>query len=142
MAYGWTQIAGDWYYFTSGMTACKQEYSWDSNGKIYVFNEKGVYIPAANYAQGWNLIDGYYYYKEGESFLCGTIKQINGDWYAFNTRGRMITGFTHKEYNGIFYDAGCRYEDSGNTITEAMVEDAIILVGRCLKEIGTILTII
>lgn len=113
MAYGWTQIAGDWYYFTSGMTACKQEYSWDSNGKIYVFNEKGVYIPAANYAQGWNLIDGYYYYKEGESFLCGTIKQINGDWYAFNTRGRMITGFTHKEYNGIFYDAGCRYEDSG-----------------------------
>ena len=29
-----------------------------------------------------------------------------------------------------------------NTITEAMVEDAIILVGRCLKEIGTILTII
>lgn len=113
MAYGWTQIAGDWYYFTSGMTACKQEYSWDSNGKIYVFNEKGVYIPAANYAQGWNLIDGYYYYKEGESFLCGTIKQINGDWYAFNTRGRMITGFTHKEYNGIFYYAGCRYEDSG-----------------------------
>ena len=69
MAYGWTQIAGDWYYFTSGMTACKQEYSWDSNGKIYVFNEKGVYIPAANYAQGWNLIDGYYYYKEGESFF-------------------------------------------------------------------------
>ena len=29
-----------------------------------------------------------------------------------------------------------------NTITEAMAEDAIILVGRCLKEIGTILTII
>lgn len=54
----------------------------------------------------------------------------------------MITGFTHKEYNGIFIMRVVIMKIAENTITEAMAEDAIILVGRCLKEIGTILTII
>ena len=63
-ASGWFQINGDWYYFATAMTSNKQEYYWASNGKTYVFNENGVYIPADNYAQGWNLIDGYYYYKK------------------------------------------------------------------------------
>ena len=112
-ASGWFQINGDWYYFATAMTSNKQEYYWASNGKTYVFNENGVYIPADNYAQGWNLIDGYYYYKEGESFLRGTIKQINGDWYAFNTRGRMITGFTHTERDTYNYELNVYYEDCG-----------------------------
>ena len=112
-ASGWLQINGDWYYFESGMTSAKQEYYWKSNGKTYVFNENGVYIPADNYAQGWNLIDGYYYYKEGESFLRGTIKQINGDWYAFNARGRMITGFTHTQDDTHDYESNVYYEDCG-----------------------------
>lgn len=54
----------------------------------------------------------------------------------------MITGFTHTEYNGIFMMLVVVMKIAENTITEAMAEDAIILVGRCLKEIGTILTII
>ena len=112
-ASGWFQINGDWYYFATAMTSNKQEYYWASNGKTYVFNENGVYIPADNYAQGWNLIDGYYYYKEGESFLRGTIKQINGGWYAFNTRGRMITGFTHTERDTYNYELNVYYEDCG-----------------------------
>ena len=112
-ASGWFQINGDWYYFATAMPSDKQEYYWASNGKVYVFNENGVYIPADNYAQGWNLIDGYYYYKEGESFLRGTIKQINGDWYAFNSRGRMITGFTHTERDTYNYGFKVYYKDCG-----------------------------
>ena len=74
-----------------------------------------------NYHIAWSIkyrrkmyekIDGYYYYKEGESFLCETIKQINGDWYAFNTRGRMITGFTHTQDDiHDYYESNVYYED-------------------------------
>ena len=76
-----------------------------------------------NYHIAWSIkyrremyekIDGYYYYKEGESFLCETIKQINGDWYAFNTRGRMITGFTHTQDDiHDYYESNVYYEDCG-----------------------------
>ena len=62
----------------------------------------------------YEKIDGYYYYKEGESFLCETIKQINGDWYAFNTQGRMITGFTHTQDDiHDYYESNVYYEDCG-----------------------------
>ena len=76
-----------------------------------------------NYHIAWSIkyrremyekIDGYYYYKEGESFLCETIKQINGDWYAFNTQGRMITGFTHTQDDiHDYYESNVYYEDCG-----------------------------
>lgn len=76
-----------------------------------------------NYHIAWSIkyrremyekIDGYYYYKEGESFLCETIKQINGDWYAFNIRGRMITGFTHTQDDiHDYYESNVYYEDCG-----------------------------
>ena len=57
----------------------------------------------------------------------------------FNFHGKMITGFANAESYSF---GGKQYYDGGAYYYGAMAEDAIILVGRCLKEIGTILTII
>lgn len=58
-----------------------------------VYGVDGAYLSADGYSQGWSLIDGTYYYKEGENFVFNQAKKINGDWYLFDVHGRMVTGF-------------------------------------------------
>ena len=59
-----------------------------------VYGVDGAYLSAEGYPQGWSLIDGTYYYKEGENFVFNQAKKINGDWYLFDVHGRMVTGFS------------------------------------------------
>ena len=82
-----------WYYFTTSGLAGGNTKNTDplyKEGKTYLFDDDGAYIPAEDYPQGWSMIGENWYYKDGENFVTGTVKQINGDWYVFNFHGKMI----------------------------------------------------
>lgn len=64
-----------------------------------VYGVDGAYLSAEGYPQGWSLIDGTYYYKEGENFVFNQAKKINGDWYLFDVHGRMVTGFSSSDFD-------------------------------------------
>ncbi|MFR3256139.1 MAG: hypothetical protein ACLTRS_02235 [Lachnospiraceae bacterium] len=72
-----------------------------------VYTKEGAYLLPDDYAQGWQLIDGIYYYKEGNQFVRNQSKKINGDWYLFDAHGNMVTGFSSPEvigYDTYTYD--------------------------------------
>ena len=109
----WLEIDGKMYYFNSAGRKVKfiDDEVTTENG---VYTEDGVYLPADDYAQGWVLIDGTYYYKEGENFIVNQTKKINGDWYLFDVHGRMVTGFSKPEkkvltWSSYEYDQGKFY---------------------------------
>lgn len=62
---GWRKIDGKQYYFgAGGVTA-----SYDPQDKNGVYTKDRAYLSPNGYAQGWALIDGIYYYKEGNQFV-------------------------------------------------------------------------
>ena len=109
----WLEIDGKMYRFNSQGRRVKfiDDEVTEENG---VYTEDGVYLPANDYAQGWVLIDGTYYYKEGENFVVNQTRKINGDWYLFDVHGRMVTGFSIPEkmvltWSSYEYDEGKFY---------------------------------
>ena len=109
----WLEIDGKMYRFNSLGRRVKfiDDEVTEENG---VYTEDGVYLPANDYAQGWVLIDGTYYYKEGENFVVNQTRKINGDWYLFDVHGRMVTGFSIPEkmvltWSSYEYDEGKFY---------------------------------
>ena len=101
----WLNIDGTLYYFNS--------YSEKSTEKVTddgIFTKDGRYFAAKAYAPGWVLIDGNYYYKEGEKFIKSQAKKINGDWYLFDERGKMVTGFAIPENIPNFWNASIEYD--------------------------------
>ena len=95
----WKQIDGKQYYF--GWGGELQPYhlyvSFDEKG---VYTKEGEYLLQDNYAQGWLLIGGIYYYKQGSHFISNQTAKINGDWYLFDVHGNMVTGFSKPETIG------------------------------------------
>ena len=115
----WVKIDEKWYYFTTSGLAGGNTKNTDplyKEGKTYLFDDDGAYIPAEDYPQGWSMIGENWYYKDGENFVTGTVKQINGDWYVFNFHGKMITGFANAESYSFggkqYYDGGAYYYGS------------------------------
>ena len=101
----WLNIDGTLHYFNS--------YSEKSAEKITddgIFTKDGQYFAAKAYAPGWVLIYGNYYYKEGEKFIKSQAKKINGDWYLFDERGKMVTGFAIPENMPNFWNASIEYD--------------------------------
>ena len=100
---GWRKIDGKQYYFgAGGVTA-----SYDPQDKNGVYTKDRAYLSPNGYAQGWALIDGIYYYKEGSQFVKNQVKKINGEWYLFDVHGSMVTGFSSPEiigYDTYTYD--------------------------------------
>ena len=98
----WKTIDGKKYYFYwEGVV-----YPYFFYGKG-VYTKEGAYLLPDDYAQGWQLIDGIYYYKEGNQFVRNQSKKINGDWYLFDAHGNMVTGFSSPEvigYDTYTYD--------------------------------------
>ena len=79
-----------------------------------VYGVDGAYLSADGYPQGWSMIEGTYYYKEGENFVFNQAKKINGDWYLFDVHGRMVTGFSTSDFDirgwkNYYYDEGNFY---------------------------------
>ena len=105
---GWRKIDGKQYYFgAGGVTA-----SYDLQDKNGVYTKDRAYLSPNGYAQGWALIDGIYYYKEGNQFVKNQVKKINGEWYLFDVHGSMVTGFSSPEtfgYDTYTYDGGKFY---------------------------------
>ena len=88
--------------------SCINDYMPTENG---VYGVDGAYLSADGYPQGWSLINGTYYYKEGENFVVNQTKKINGDWYLFDVHGKMVTGFAADKpviFDGK-YDGGRYY---------------------------------
>ena len=98
----WKTIDGKKYYFYwEGVV-----YPYFYYGKG-VYTKEGAYLSPDGYAQGWQLIDGIYYYKEGNQFIRNQSKKIKGDWYLFDAHGNMVTGFSSPEiigYDTYTYD--------------------------------------
>ena len=109
----WLEIDGKQYYFNNWGANIKYQ-NYYSPKETGVYREDGVYISPEGYAQGWTLIEGSYYYKEGDNFIVNQTKKINGDWYLFDAHGKMVTGFSTYEYdentwNSYYYDWGKFY---------------------------------
>ena len=110
----WLEIDGNLYYFNSWGANIKYPNYYSEAKETGVYREDGAYISSEGYAQGWALIDGSYYYKEGENFVVNQTKKINGDWYLFDAHGKMVTGFSTYEYDSsawvsYYYDWGKFY---------------------------------
>ncbi len=61
-------------------------------------------------SEGWQKIDGYWYYTVNGEMATGW-KKIGGKWYYFSEYGKMTTGWEFIKYNGsykLFY-----FNDSG-----------------------------
>ena len=98
----WKTIDGKQYYFY--WEGVLYPYFYYGKG---VYTKEGAYLSPDGYAQGWQLIDGIYYYKEGNQFIRNQSKKIKGDWYLFDAHGNMVTGFSSPEiigYDTYTYD--------------------------------------
>ena len=98
----WKTIDGKQYYFY--WEGVLYPYFYYGKG---VYTKEGAYLSPDGYAQGWQLIDGIYYYKEGNQFIRNQSKKIKGDWYLFDAHGNMVTGFSSSEiigYDTYTYD--------------------------------------
>ena len=110
----WLEIDGNLYYFNSWGANIRYPNYYSEAKETGIYREDGAYISSEGYAQGWALIDGSYYYKEGENFVVNQTKKINGDWYLFDAHGKMVTGFSTYEYDSsawvsYYYDWGKFY---------------------------------
>ena len=97
----WLEIDGKWYYFNDAYENVKFRGDGTYNDILEtgIYTKEGAYISPKDYAQGWVLIDGSYYYKEGEDFIIDQAREINGDWYLFDAHGKMVTGFSTQEFD-------------------------------------------
>lgn len=123
---GWVySLSGTWYYaYESGELATEDTWI---NGTLYHFNEDGSMQTGVNKAEsgytlygdggevigtisseGWNLVDGNYYYLADGVLVKGSDYQTpDGAWYTFDYQGRM----RKNEYYGDrwYSDGGWAY---------------------------------
>ena len=138
---GWQNIGGKWYYFTDW-------YIMRSDGVYWVDEIPYYFYPSGEMGTGWikkiyNYGDGYtdveWYYANSSGALQNKWQFINGSWYyfdeygfymrtghvkindkhyAFDTNGRMITGWgcVVFEYGDGYSDATWYYGDSNGLL--------------------------
>ena len=96
-------VNGKMYYFlTGGLMATSGLYSYD--GKAYAANSDGSLTELKD---GWNKIDGSYYYLENGKFVKNQLKKIDGYWYGFDYDGVLYEDMT---FGMESYDAQGNYE--------------------------------
>lgn len=73
------------------------------NGKYYLFDTNGHYITNYAFTNGWNLVDGFYYYYQDNQLLYGW-QLINNIWYYFDDyTGRMASQSVEDTDTGYYY---------------------------------------
>ena len=123
-ANGWV-YSGIWYYaYASGELATGDTWI---NGTLYHFNEDGSLKTEVNKtengytlygddgevigtidSEGWNLVDGNYYYLANGSLVKGIDYQTpDGAWYVFDYQGRMVKN--EYEWNRWLSEGGWAY---------------------------------
>lgn len=91
----WLAIGSKNYYFSGTEKKTENFYL---NGHVYVLDEDGSYVSTEDLHDGWNLIQGEYYYQVGSRLEYGKT-QINGNTYYFKD-GKMMTNMASKD--GVF----------------------------------------
>ena len=88
----WLKIDGKIYYFDPYYCVARGFYNNVTGSEVY--DKDSTFMSSKGYSRGWSLINGTYYYKEGDNFICSQAKKINGAWYLFDAHGKMVTGFS------------------------------------------------
>ena len=93
-----------WHYYDSdgtghdGWTSDKKYYlhngrmlvgDWFIDGKEYDFNINGTLKESKAFRNGWNSVDGEWYYFENGNLVKDDWKALDGSWYRFDYYGRM-----------------------------------------------------
>ena len=86
LATGEQQIGDKYYYFDSygEMYTGLVKY----NGKLYILNPDGSW--AATAKEGWNSVQGSWYYVKDGNFVCGRALELADGTYYFDNNGAMI----------------------------------------------------
>ena len=88
----WVTIGGKTYYFSG---TDKNTESFYMNGYLYVLDADGAYISTVTLQNGWNLVNGEYYYQAGNRLVSGKT-EVDGTSYYF-VNGKMMTNMASKD---------------------------------------------
>ncbi len=92
-SYGWKQVNGNWYYYTSSGVKVT---GWKSiGGKWYYFNSYGVM------KTGWVKEGSKWYFLDSNGAMKTGWLQSGSKWYYLNTDGAMATGW--KKVSNTWY---------------------------------------
>ena len=114
----WIQAADGrwWYQHADGSYTTN---GWELiNGKWYYFDAQGWMLT------GWIQLNGNWYYLDSSGAMVTGWQKINGIWYYFSSQGVMQTGWHHLAYSGT--NNGAPYYSYFNS-DGALVTDSDIL---------------
>ena len=85
---GWKQIRGNWFYFYGNCALAMD--TWIDN---YYVNEMGTWVPGASRNE-WILSGSRWWYRHADgSYTRSGWELIDGKWYYFDGEGWMVTGW-------------------------------------------------
>ncbi len=105
------KLGSKWYNF--GETGEMQTGLVKSNGVLYLYGHDGAYIGKAK-GNGWNAIDGAWYYVEGGEVVTGYFEVGNAGYFA-DSSGRMLTD-TIKYVDTESEQGSCLFNSSGKRV--------------------------
>ena len=98
---GWQYLNNKWYYFDeypgdiySAAESCVK----NIDGTCYVFDENCALVKEYKPYDGWNLVNGEYYYFINGNLFKNNVLKIDGSYYEFDQNGRMLSnevGYDH-----------------------------------------------
>lgn len=124
---GWVQYKNIWYYFHGDGRMAANEALWDYQyERNYVFDANGGYKALTQ--KGWNQVNGAWYYVKDDGYVAtGEMVNSNGNWYAFEHNGQMVSNGKSESW---IWDPSL--EDSYYVIADAkgvIVKDGWLKVG-------------
>ena len=102
----WLQLGGNWYYFDGVRMVDDSRFEID--GQVHVFDGNGKWLGLYKETtfpvkgDGWQQIDGKWYYYHAGAPLRYNRYYIGGAWYAFKPDGTMVA---NQVWNSLYYTA-------------------------------------